>query len=62
LIDNNITTPSDVVPKITVNPVKRNYEHLKGIRTNLKTVKIFDKKRVKLILFLHNIKQGVRLE
>ena len=49
LIDNNIITPFDLInPKIVVEPVKHNivynkYERLKGIRTNPKTVEVFDK-------------------
>ena len=67
LIDNNIITASDVinskiivntVPKITVNTVKRNYDHLKGIRTNPKTVEVFDKETGKITIFPSKYKTG----
>jgi len=57
LIDNNIITPFDLInPKIVAEPVKHNmvkngYEHLKGIRTNPKTVEIFDKQTGKTSIF-----------
>jgi len=67
LIDNNIITASDAinskitvntVPKITVNTVKRNYDHLKGIRTNPKTVDVFDKETGKITIFPSKYKTG----
>ena len=59
LIDNNIITPFDLInPKIVVEPVKHNmvkngYEHLKSrpIRTNPKTVEVFDKETGKTSIF-----------
>ena len=59
LIDNNIIIPFDLInPKIVVEPVKHNmvkngYEHLKSrpIRTNPKTVEVFDKETGKTSIF-----------
>ena len=57
LIDNNIITPFDLInPKTVVEPVKHHivkneYEHLKGIRTNPKTVEVFDKETGKTSIF-----------
>jgi len=62
LIDNKIITSSDLVPKITVNTVKRNYGHLKVYKLIPKQLKFLIKKQVKLLFFLQNVKQGVRLE
>ena len=58
LIDNKIITSSDLVPKITVNTVKRNYDHLKGIQTNPKTVEVFDKETGKVTIFPSKCKTG----
>ena len=69
LTNNNIITPFDLInPKIVVEPVKHNtvkneYERLKGIRTNPKTVEVFFiKKQVKLVFSLLHIRLDLRLE
>jgi len=57
LIDNNIITPFELIdPKIMVEPAKHNmvksgHEDLKGIRSNPKTVEVFDKQTGKTSIF-----------
>jgi len=68
LKDKNIITTLDDIfdPKIEANndePVKRNvdknkYEHLKGIRNNPKTVKVFDRQTGETSIYTSKYKAG----
>ena len=60
LIDNKIIM--SLSPKVTVNTVKRNYDHLKGNRNNPKTVEVFDKETGKTSIFPSKYKAGRALE